>query len=107
MHLLAFKHAKIKLMEEKNVTNLVPLFHLYATNRCSCHMIIKENKFKVVKWGFNATTNDFPKSCIFEWKDKSGGHSHTHIHNQFNLQSLHESLGEYSTHIYYFFSGMG
>lgn len=50
-------------------------------------MIIKENKFKVVKWGFNATTNDFPKSYVFEWKDKSGGHSHTHMHTH-----IHSSI---------------
>lgn len=52
------------------------------SNSYSFHMIKEQNEYKAVKWGFNATTNDFSKLHKFEGKDKFGGHTHTHTHTQ-------------------------
>lgn len=55
-------------------------------------MIKEQNEYKAVKWGFNATTNDFSKLHRFEGKDKFGGHTHTHILNCYQCTKSTENL---------------
>ena len=56
-------------------------------------MIIEQNEYKVVKWGFNATTNNFPKSYLLSEKmsledTHPPTHPHTHTHIYIHTQSL-------------------